>query len=127
MSALDKLKRIQHDIQEGIVASLPKPARTYFAEIVNLPKDRQEEALQRVPEEKREQVKFYLEDHENKLNGLVSMVLQGASKEERNKLLNRVPPNVKEIVRNRVIASYKPKVQRNSDMETTNVRPNHEA
>lgn len=109
MSTIDKLKKIQSDIQAGVVASLPKPARTYFAEIVALPIDRQAEALEKVPDDKREQVRFYLEDRENKLNGLVSMVLSGKTRDERTNLLNRVPPEVREVVRNRVMASYKPR------------------
>ena len=109
MSAVDKLKKIQHDIQTGVAASLPKPARAYYAEIVNMPKDRQAEALEQVPEDKREQVRFYLDDQENKLNGMVSMVMSGNTKDERNKLLERVTPEVRDIIRQRVIASYKPR------------------
>ena len=109
MTTIDKLKKIQSDIQAGVVASLPKPARAYLAEILNLPKDRQDEALQKVPDDKRDQVRFYLEDHENKLNGLVSMILKGKTRDERTNLLNRVPPEVREVVRNRVMASYMPR------------------
>ena len=106
ITALDKLRKIQLDIQAGVVASLPKPSRAYFAEILNLPKDRQIEALDKVPDDKREQVQFYLEDHENKLDGMVSMVMSGKTKDERNKLLDRLPPEVRETVRNRVIAKF---------------------
>jgi hypothetical protein len=103
---LDKVNKLADTAKHRV----EKRPRTYADEILSLPMNQQQQAIEQLPTpELREIIRFYVSDHHAKLDGLVRMVLDQPNREARNKALDRVPPSVRQVVRNRVIDVFKEK------------------